>query len=99
MKLYRDKETGEKLYPVCSWEHNQHKLYNALDRAHNRVSDLYEDRNASMDEIDRAEAWVEEVERLLEIFDSHVASNGIVVASWKDRTAIKDIIGAYDMRH
>ena len=99
MKTYRDKETGKKLYPVCAWEPNQHKLYNALDRAHNRVSDLYEDRAATDEEIDEAEAWVEEVERLLEIFDSHVAPNGIVVALWEDRNKIKDIIGAYDMRH
>ena len=99
MQIYRDKETGKKLYPVCSWERNQHKLYNALDRAHNRVSDLYEDKSASMDEIDKAEEWVSEVERLLYIFDSHVASNGIVYALWEDGNKIKDIIGAYDMRH
>lgn len=99
MKTYRDKITGQRLYPVCSWERNQHKLYNALDRAHNRVSDLYEDRSVSMEEIDRAEAWVEEVERLLEIFDSHVSPNGIVVATWEDGNKIKDIIGAYDARH
>lgn len=99
MQIYRDKETGKKLYPVCSWERNQHKLYNALDRAHNRVSDLYEDKSASMDEIDKAEEWVSEVERLLSIFDSHVASNGIVYALWEDGNKIKDIIGAYDMRH
>lgn len=99
MKLYRDKETGEKLYPVCSWEKNQHKLYNALDRAHNRVSDLYEDKTSSMDEIDRAEEWVEEVERLLSIFDSHVASNGLVYATYLDGLKIKDIIHGYDARH
>ena len=99
MKVYRDKATGKKLYPVCSWERNQHKLYNALDRAHNRVSDLYEDKSASMEEIDKAEAWVREVERLLSIFDSHVANDGLVYALWEDGNKIKDIIGAYDMRH
>lgn len=98
-KLYRDKETGEKLYPVCSWEKNQHKLYNALDRAHNRVSDLYEDKTASMDDIDKAEEWVEEVERLLFIFDSHVAPNGLVYATYQDGLKIKDIIHGYDARH
>lgn len=99
MKVYRDKATGKKLYPVCSWERNQHKLYNALDRAHNRVSDLYEDKSASMEEIDKAEAWVREVERLIWIFDSHVANDGLVYALWEDVCKIKDVIGAYDMRH
>ena len=98
-KLYKDKATGKKLYPVCSWEQNQHKLYNALDRAHNRVSDLYEDRTATAEDIDKAEAWVTEVERLLEIFDSHIASNGLVYALWEDGKKIKDIIWGYDARH
>lgn len=98
-KLYRDKATGEKLYPVCSWEKNQHKLYNAIDRAHNAVSDLYEDKTASMDDIDKAEAWVQEVERLTSIFDSHVASNGLVYATYKDGLKIKDIIWEYNARH
>ena len=26
-KIYRDKVTGKKLYPVCGWEENQHKIY------------------------------------------------------------------------
>lgn len=99
MKVYRDKATGKKLYPVCSWEKNQHKLYNAIDRAHNRVSDLYEDKTASMEDIDKAEEWVQEVERLTSIFDSHVASNGIVYALWEDGQKIKDIIYGYDCRH
>lgn len=99
MKTYRDKETGKKLYPVCSWEKNQHKLYNAIDRAHNRVSDLYEDKNASYEEIDKAEEWVTEIERLTSIFDSHVAPNGIVYALWEDGQKIKDVIWAYNARH
>lgn len=97
-KLYRDKLTGEKLYPVCKWEPNQHKMYNALDRAHNAVSDLYEDKYSTCEQIDKALDWVDEVERLLEIFDSHVASNGLVYASYKDGQKIKDIILAYDAR-
>jgi hypothetical protein len=99
MKLYRDKETGKKLYPVCSWEKNQHKLYNAIDRAHNAVSDLLEDKNASYEDIDKAEEWVTEIERLTSIFDSHVAPNGIVYALWEDAQKIKDVIWAYNARH
>ena len=39
MKTYKDKN-GNKLYPVCSWEKNQHKLYNALDKANIRMYDI-----------------------------------------------------------
>ena len=98
-KLYRDKNTGKKLYPVCSWEKNQHKLYNALDRAHNAVSDLLEDKQATTEQIDKADDWVEEVERLIGIFDSHVAPNGVVYATWEDGQKIKNVIYGYDCRH
>ena len=98
-KLYRDKSTGEKLYPVCSWEKNQHKMYNALDRAHNYATDLYENRNATSEQIDKAEDWIHEVERLLEVFNSHVASNGLVYATYMDGKKIKNIIIGYDCRH
>lgn len=36
MKLYKN-EQGEKLYPICRWERNQHKIYNAVDRANIRM--------------------------------------------------------------
>ena len=36
-KIYRDKITGKKLYPVCGWEENQHKIYNAHDRIMIRI--------------------------------------------------------------
>ena len=41
MKLYRNKQ-GKKLYPVCSWEENQHKLYNAHDRIMNSIYEAQE---------------------------------------------------------
>ena len=39
LKLYKNSK-GEKLYPVCSWEANQHKLFNAHDRIMNHIYDL-----------------------------------------------------------
>ena len=41
IKLYRNKQ-GKKLYPVCSWENNQHKLYNAHDRIMNTICEAQE---------------------------------------------------------
>nr|DAX39513.1 MAG TPA: hypothetical protein [Caudoviricetes sp.] len=86
MKLYRDKRTGKKLYPVCKWEDNQHKLYNAHDRAYNRA---YE--TGDYDE-------VEKLDHLIAVFDSYVV-NGIVYAPYEDYKQIKDYIGGYDARH
>lgn len=90
VKLYRDKATGKKLYPVCSWEKNQHKLYNAHDRAVNRCYD----EGWS----DEAVAEQERVERAMEAFEAHVI-RGLVYATYEDSCIIKDIIGAYDVRH
>ena len=88
-KLYRNKE-GKKLYPVCSWEQNQHKLYNAYDRAMNE----YYDTNYS----DKAYEEVERVDKAMEAFEKHVI-NGIVYATWEDGQLIKDIVWAYNARH
>lgn len=53
MKLYRNEE-GKKLYPVCSWEQNQHKLYNAYDRATIRMYES-EYSEEACNEVDRVE--------------------------------------------
>jgi hypothetical protein len=94
MALYRDKQ-GNKLYPVCSWERNQHKLYNALDRAHNHLSDTLE--SGSVKDIDRAEDEIERIEQALCAFERFVF-DGIVYAKWEDACLIKDYVAAYDAR-
>lgn len=90
MKLYRDRKTGKKLYPVCSWMENQHKLYNAHDRIMNAIA---EDRdNPKLYEAQ------ERVEKAMEAFDAHVI-NGLVYATYEDSCLIKDYVWAYDVRH
>lgn len=86
LPLYRLK-SGEKIYPVCSWEENQHKLYNAHDRVMNAI---YEGR-ADYDDLAR-------VERALNAYEAHVI-NGIVYATWADRNLIRDFVFAYNARH
>ena len=87
LKIYKNKE-GKKLYPVCSWEKNQHKLYNASDRARIRWFDTYSDE--ASDEVDK-------IDRLIEIFDSQIV-DGIVYATYQDRCDILDVINAYNCR-
>lgn len=85
--VYIDKRSGKKLYPVCSWEQNQHKLYNA----HDRVMIAFYDGKADYNDLKK-------IERAIDIFDSHVI-NGIVHATYEDGLIIKDYIWAYDARH
>lgn len=87
MAIYRDKNTGKKLYPVCSWEKNQHKLYNAHDRLMNAMYEGKVDFDA-----------LERVEKAMSAFDAHVI-DGIVYATYEDSLLIKDYVGAYDARH
>lgn len=93
--LYTNKN-GEKLYPVCKWEQNQHKLYNAHDRIMNAIYDAREE--ADFDELDRLEVALEELEEVMSIFEKHVY-NGLVYASYKDGLRIKNYTWAYDARH
>ena len=86
MKLYKDKKTGKKLYPVCSWEDNQHKLYNAHDRIMNAIYD----GEADYDQLER-------IEKAMSAFDSCVI-NGMVYATYEDSILIKDYVWAYNAR-
>lgn len=84
-------KNGNKLYPTCKWESNQHKMFNYYDRMYLKMLDSdYED--SAVDACDEAE-------RLLDVFNSGVCDDGLVYAEYADYTAIKEIIVAYDMRH
>lgn len=78
---------GKKMYPVCSWEKNQHKLFNAHDRIMNEYT-------AGEVEYD----VVEKVEQAMGAFEAHVI-DGTVYATWEDRNLIMDYIFAYNARH
>lgn len=91
MKLYRNKQ-GKKLYPVCSWEENQHKLYNAHDRIMNKI---YEAQEAEQDPPYEEQ---ERIEKAMEAFERYVI-NGLVYATYEESCLIKDYVAAYDLRH
>ena len=87
-KLYRNKQ-GQKLYPVCSWEANQHKLYHVYDCA---VLDCY-DTEWSEEACEKRDR----IEHAIDVFDGCVI-NGLVYATYEDSQIIKDYIWAYDAR-
>ena len=92
MRLYKD-ENGRTLYPVCNWNNNQHKLYNAHDRI---MIDIYEAREAGTDTQEIYDRQ-EEIEHLLDVFNAYVVG-GIAYATYEDSVKIKDIVAAYDAR-
>lgn len=85
---------GTKLYATCRWEENQHKIYNAYDRAMIRIYEAEE----SGDGIDEAYAWRNKVETALKWIDN-VKDDGITYAPYDAYAIIKDLIGGYDARH
>lgn len=91
MKLYKT-EDGKKLYPVCKWEDNQHKLYNAHDRIMNAIYDARENGEPEPYE------QLERIEKAMDAFEKYVI-NGIIYATYQDGLIIKDYIFAYDLRH
>lgn len=93
--VYRDKKTGKKLYPVCSWEDNQHKLYNAHDRI---WCAIYEDRENGGEKEDELQEALEKLEKAMEAFEAHVI-DGLVYATYEDSCLIKDYVAAYNARH
>ena len=94
-ELPRNKE-GKKMYPVCSWERNQHKIYNAHERAWNRRYQAYE--SGDPEEIEKAQKHYDYVEIAYDAIDCNI-HDGIVYATWDVAKVIKDLIGGYDIRH
>lgn len=85
-----------KLYPVASWERNQHVFYNAVDRAQNSLFDAREKGVG----IEEAEECLEKYNNALAKFDfGPKDSRGVVYAEYNDYKFMKDVIGGYAMRH
>lgn len=84
---------GVKCYPTCSWEENQHKIYNALDRAWNDYCDCEDE-----EEKDRLISFIDRLETLLGLFNNHIVGY-MVYLPYEWYKFCKDVIGAYDMRH
>lgn len=89
MKLYRTKDTNEKLYPVCNWENNQHKIGYWYTKARN---------DYDMELNDETEARYNDACEMMEAFD-HYVINGIVYAPYQMYKRLKEAIICYDVRH
>lgn len=85
---------GTKLYPVCNWEENQHKIVTAYTKALLRRDEAYESGVG----IDEAEANFEQMEQARQWIDN-VGRDGIVYAPYPMYQLLRDTIGAYDLTH
>lgn len=89
--MYKNLRTkdGQKLYAVCRWESNQHKVYNAYDKA---TIKWYDERSVealqNLEKIETALKWID-----------NVKDDGLVYAPYEEYKLIKDIIVYYDMTH
>lgn len=82
-------KNGEKLYCVCRWETNQHKIYNFYDKAMIRWYD--EMSLESLENLENAEMAMKWI--------GNVKDDGFVYAPYEAYKLIRDIIGYYDMTH
>ena len=76
-------KNGKKLYPVCNWNDNQHKLYYWYNEAY--LQDDYEELNR-MDE-------------LLNVFNAGVQKDGLVYVEGAFLQPIREAIVMYDLCH
>lgn len=90
-------ESGEKLYPVCLWGKNQHKLRNAYVKSQNNLWEAFE--NGTKEDYDKALKDDKWITHLSEVFDHGIKVKGIVYATYKEGRAIKEIIAKYDATH
>lgn len=99
MKVTKKMENGKmvyrlngktKLYPICNWEANQHKIYNAHERAVNRCYET----NWSEEAI----AELERTDKMMGVING-IIINGLVYGTWEQYKMVKDSIWAYNARH
>lgn len=89
---------GVKCYPTCNWEQNQHKVYNAHDRAYNALYDLLDDDSAEQEAIDKAHEWANKMDTLCSLFNNHIVGNTVYLP-YEWYALCKDVVGAYNARH
>lgn len=87
-KIYRNK-AGKKLYPVCKWEDNQHKIYNAHDRIMIRIYEAQENGGEDLEALYKEQ---ERIEKALELIDACVI-DGLVYATYEDGLILRILYG------
>lgn len=83
---------GEKCYPTCNWENNQHKIYNALDRAYNALDDV--DMDEEYERYDELVEYCSKVEILCSMFNNHIVGK-MVYLPYNWYVFCKEVLARY----
>lgn len=92
--LYKN-DRGEKMYPIGSYEKEEHKLYNEKNRIENELDSLYIS-NINNELINQLEKRLMDV---IELLEEIVNINGVAYATYKYYKLSKDIICSYNLRN
>ena len=88
-------KNGTKLYPCCSFEENEHKIYSAHDRA---MCELYKAQDSeNWDTVDEIYYQLDKIDIALNYVNC--VYNGLIYAPYEDCQIIKEIVAKYDSRH
>jgi len=88
---------GEKCYPLCGWEANQHKIETVHNRAYNALerylcdSDLMDDE---YEDYEAVEKWFEETEVVHSMFNNHIVG-GVVYLPFPWYNVAKEMLASY----
>lgn len=90
-----DKTLKCKVYPVCWFEHNQHKLDWHITKLSN---DIYDDfMNDRYDA--KKETRLKHLQDLMILFNSGVCEDGLVYMPWEQGQEVKELLVLYDETH
>lgn len=86
LRLYKD-DFNRTLYPVCNYEKNSYKVYNAYEELLNNISKAeYEGRSTK--KLYRQKGQLEEIIAILE----HYVFDGLVYATYQNGNKLKQYI-------
>lgn len=90
-----DKQTGQKLYPVCRWEDNQHKLDYLITTLENEIEEDFMQNRYD----ESKESKLNRIRELLVDFNGGVHKDGLVYMTYKEGQEVKALIAGYDFTH
>ena len=93
--ILTDKATNKKLYPVCKFEENQHRLDWFITLLKNEIHEDLDEGCFSEAKQER----LEYLEKLLEEFNAGVYKDGLVYMTYEKGQEVKELINEYKLRH
>lgn len=94
-----DKNTGRKLYPICKFEQNQHKLANAIVRAENDHFDAFMDDGTDFSVVKKLDEKLTHLRDMMDLFNNGVHSDGVVYMPYPEADDVKRVLADYDATH